>query len=213
MQVLLINTIEINPYDFMDSDDPKLNDLREDSSQFWTACISHRGLGRLKAIRRGSYLVDLTTVDDRELEEILKNELEEVDVMAYDEQVGRISGGVALSLGDRIYIAPNCCGDMGDLVGWEDIFLDTTGAWRQLWIGHPWVYYRVVDERVEFSDYTEKAGTEDLSVLVAVSKVELMAEVRRVRVEQDLFEQRIQRVLEKMGIAHGEEIAKIMTGN
>lgn len=208
----LINTIEINPYDFMDSDDPNLNDLPEDGHAFWTACISHRGLGGLAPVKSGSYLVDLITINDAALEEILKNELEGVDLMAYNEQVGRISGGVVLSLDEKIVIAPNCCGDIGDLAGWEAIIRVGTGEWKQLWIGHPWVYYRVRGELVEFSDYTEKEKTADLSVLVTVSRKKLAEELQLLRLEQDQFEKRIESVLGKMGIAHGRAIAAIMTG-
>ncbi|WP_343691292.1 hypothetical protein [Chitinophaga sp.] len=209
----LINTIEINPYDFMDSDDPELNHLPEDGIEFWRACISHRGLGRLKPVSSGSYLVDVNTINDAELAEILKNELEDVDLMKYGEQVGRISGGVVLSLGDKIYISPNCCGDMGDLAGWEAITRTATGEWKQLWIGHPWVYYRVQGEMVEFSDYTEHERTTGLSILVTVSRSELVAELALIRLEQDQFEKRVQRVLEKMEITHSGKIAAIMMGH
>ena len=197
----------------MNSDDPKLNNLSEDGVEFWTACISHSGLGRLRPIGNGSYLVNLTTINDRELEVILQHELKEVDLKAYNEEVGRLDGGIALSLNERIYIAPNCCGDIGDLAGWEGVGTEATGEWKQLWIGHPWVYYRVLDDLVEFSEYTEREETEHLPVKVTVSKYELMLEVKRMREEQDYFQERVQRVLEKMGIEHSEAIAEIMTGN
>ncbi|MCF6406822.1 hypothetical protein L3C95_28245 [Chitinophaga filiformis] len=67
----LINTIEIDPYDFLAKDEQESNsdiiELPEDRNQFWKKCMSARNLGRLEAVRKGSYLVDISTINDDEL--------------------------------------------------------------------------------------------------------------------------------------------------
>jgi hypothetical protein len=207
----LINTIEINPYDFSTGE----YESSVEKDQFWIKCISGKNLGRLKAIKKGSYLVDIGTINDDELEEILKNELKDVELPDIEEQVGSISGGIVLEESDVIYIEPNCCGDIGDIKGWEDILEKKPTEWNQLWIGHPWVYCRNNNGIIEFSDYTE-SNPEDftnIKVLIGISEVEIQKELEKIRLQQNDFECRIKKTLDKMGIENSEQISKLMTGN
>jgi hypothetical protein len=94
---------------------------------------------------------------------------------------------------------------MGNIKGWEDLLKNESTRWTELWIGHPWVYYRRNNECVEFSEYTESTP-KDLSameVLVSVPLAELQRELRKVRKQQNDLEVRIQKTLEKMGTATG----------
>jgi hypothetical protein len=208
----LINTMEINPYDFSDKEyDSSSIESPERRNQFWKRCISDKNLGRLEAIREGSYLVDITTIHDEELAEILKYKLEEVDLSDFEEQVGRIRGGVALKENDTMYLEPTCCGDLGSIEEWESIFEKEPNAWHQLWIGHPWIYYKRNNGTIAFSDYTEDFNA--IEILVSVSELELQMELRKIRTQQNDFESSIRRVLGKMGMVHAERIAQLMTGN
>jgi hypothetical protein len=214
----LINTIEITPYSYSDIeyDFPQSSSAEspDEWNQFWKKCIAHKNLGHLESIRKGAYLVDITTLQDDDLVEIVKKELNDVDLPDFEEQVIQISGGIALQHNDVLYIEPSCCGDMGNIKGWEDILKNESTTWTELWIGHPWVYYRRNNERVEFSEYTESTP-KDLSameVLVSVPLAELQHELRKVRQQQNDLEVRIQKTLEKMGIVPAERIAKLMTG-
>ncbi|WPV64062.1 MULTISPECIES: hypothetical protein [unclassified Chitinophaga] len=204
----LINTIEINPFDFLETD---IQEVPEDRIRFWTECLSNRNLGRLQAIQKDSYLVDITSINDDELIEIIKKHLEEVEMETYEDQVGKLCGGIALIENDQFYIKPNCCGDIGNLTDWEDMLEAPEGEWKQLWIGHPWVYYRPASQVIEISDYTE--SMEKISLLITISKSDLQRELKKIRLEQENFEKRIQQALEKMGVGESEEIAKLMTRN
>ncbi|MEN7546989.1 hypothetical protein AAG747_03670 [Rapidithrix thailandica] len=79
----LIYTIEISPYDYAGSEyeypNSSLTDSAEEWDRFWRECLSEKNLENLKNIRKGSYLVDVPSIGDKELEEIIKNELKEVD--------------------------------------------------------------------------------------------------------------------------------------
>jgi hypothetical protein len=216
----LINTIELSPYGFANQQYSYPNggsaENPEEWDRFWKKCISDKNLDRLEAIRKGSYLVDISTINDNELEEILKQELKEVDLSDYDEQVCRLDGGIVVAENNTIYIEPTCCGDIGNIAGWEEIFGSELNTWNQLWIGHPWIYYRRDGEFIEFSNYTEPSGNEvpvNFDVLIRLSAFDLQTELKRIREQQNEFESSIQKNLQKMGIANAEQIAKIMTGN
>lgn len=215
----LINTIEISPYDFSNQEYNYPNGSSMESpdewNRFWKKCISGKNLGRLESIRKGAYLVDIETINDDELVENLKNELSEVELFDVEEQVGKIIGGIALAENNTIYMEPQCCGDIGNITEWESIFDNEWNVWNQLWIGHPWVYYRKNSGIIEFTNYTESnpGNFEEVDILVRVAESDLQIELKKIREQYNYFEYRIRKALDKMGIANAEQISKLMTGN
>ncbi len=157
IELKLINTIEINPYEFSnteyDSPNGSSKEMPEAWDKFWRKCLSDKNLENLQPIRIGSYLVDINLITNAELKEILKSELKEVDLENYEEQVGRICGGIVVKINNEFPIEPTCCGDIGNISEWERIFKEENHEWEQLWIGHPWVFYRKDKDNIEFSDY------------------------------------------------------------
>lgn len=218
MKLNLINTIEINPYDFAESayDYPKGIDLPEEWNIFWKKCLADKKLDHLEAIRKGAYLVDVNVLDDAELIEILKNALKNLDLDDdIEHQVCEICGGIAIQLNDEFLIEPTCCGDMGNLRAWEAIFEEVNEDWKQLWIGHPWVFYRYSLAHIEFSGYYE-ADIDELEEVKPAFKIPiplLRNKLETIKKEQIGFEARICNVLKEMGIEKAGQIAKLMTGN
>jgi hypothetical protein len=215
----LINTIEVSPYDYSEKEyeSPKgsTSELPDEWNEFWIKCISDKNLENLCAIRKGSYLVDIETINDIELEEILKNELKEVELDDFEEQVSRICGGIVIIENEILFIEPTCCGDIGNLNEWESIFEDKSNAWFQLWIGHPWLYYKKEKGNVGFSDYTELnlQDFKDIKINFQFSEKKLKKEIEIIRIGQNKFENRICNILNKIGINNSKRIAKLMTGN
>ena len=213
----LIYTIEITPYSFADEkyDMPKGSryELPEEWYQYWKKSLSEKNLGRLEPIRKTSHLVNIETINDKELEEILKHRLR--DMESPIEEVWKMDGGIALIENNELYIEPQCCGDIGNITGWESIFETEENTWDQLWIGHPWVYYRRNNGRIDFSVYIEPSPEypTDYEVLITVTESDLQTELIKIRKLHNDFEHRIRKTLDKMGISHSEEISKIMTGN
>jgi hypothetical protein len=214
----LLNTIEISPYDFSREEyhfpDGSSIELPEEWNQFWKKCISDKNLGHLESIRKGSYLVDIRTLRDDDLVEILKSELKDVELSDFEEQVGKINGGIVLMDNGEIYIEPMCCGDIGNIKEWENIFQNESHQWNQLWIGHPWIFYRKDNQIIEFSNYTESdpGDFKENEILVSVSQSELQTELKKIVEQQNDFEFRIRKTLDRMGIVNAEQISKLMTG-
>ncbi|MDI9310543.1 MAG: hypothetical protein QM535_10025 [Limnohabitans sp.] len=215
----LINTIEISPYDYSEKEYeyPKGSSLElpDEWNEFWIKCISDKKLGNLTAIKKGSYLVDIEAINDEELEEIVKNELKEVELDDFEEQISKIFGGIVIIENEISLIEPTCCGDIGNLIEWESIFEVKSNTWHQLWIGHPWLFYKKEKGYVDFSNYTELNldNFEDIKSKFQFSEEELKKEIERIRIGQNTFEKRIRTILNKLGINNSERIAKLMTGN
>lgn len=215
----LVNTIEISPLDFADAEyefpNGSSKELPSQWNKFWKKCVGDKNLDSLEAIKKGSYFVDITTIGNNELKVIIENELEEVDLDDYEEQVGRLCGGIVIKLGDKFPIEPTCCGDLGNIHEWKDIFQQKTNTWNQLWIGHPWIFYKVVSNKVQFSDYYEEnlKSIENLKPILEISLSELESQLEIVEQQQIDFEARVKKTLNKLDIQNSKEIAKIMTGN
>lgn len=215
----LINTIEISPYDYANNEyaspNGRLSELPDEWNAFWLKCISDKNLGNLKAIKKGAYLADMDSIGEHELEEILKKELQEVELEEFEDQVSILSGGIAIKENNSVLIEPTCCGDIGNIVGWESIVETESKGWTQLWIGHPWIFYKKDNGFIEFSDYTN-ANLEDFEatkIVLTIAEVELKSALKKMRKQQNDFEANIRKTLDKMGILHAEGIAKLMTGN
>ena len=215
----LINTIEISPFNYTNSDydfpNGSSEDLPEEWNKFWKTCLSDSNLGNLEAIKKGSYLVDITKIKNSELEEILKKELEDVDLTDFKEQISCICGGIAIKIENNFVIEPTCCGDLESIKEWGNIFIKETENWNQLWIGHPWIFYKNTNGIIEFSGYSEKniEDLEDVKPILKISSNELENKLIIIKEQLIVFENRIQIILEKMGIKNSKQIAKLMTGN
>ncbi|AAS72276.1 hypothetical protein GS518_18315 [Leptospira interrogans] len=188
-----LNTIEVNPYDYSEKeyDIPDTTKIEnpEEWNEFWLQCISDRNLGNLKSIYQGSYLVDIRTIDDLELETILKTELEEVKFDECEDQVGSLDGGIVIKSENSIIITPMCCGDIGNLREWEKILESQNNIWKQLWIGHPWIFYRRANGFIEISNYTESNLDDfnDIQVEYKLTEEEFFLELKKIREQQDEF--------------------------
>ena len=129
----LINTIEVAPYDYAKNEYKLPNKTSalapSEWKEFWLKCLTDSNLGGLKSIHEGSYLVDIETLKIEEITEILKKELQNIEFNDFADQVEHLCGGVAIELGGEIIIEPSCCGDLGNLSGWENICDSEIGVW------------------------------------------------------------------------------------
>lgn len=214
----LINTIEISPYEYANENyetpDGSFKKAAEAWDHFWKKCLSDSQLGNLSAIKKGSFLVDISSITDNELEIIIQHELQNVDLEYYDDEIYRLAGGIVLQFGDDFVIEPTCCGDIGNIQEWEEIFEAKTSIWKQLWIGHPWVFYKKENNQVHISDYYEKnlAEIEQIKTILTVPENALKTQLDLIKKQHLAFQERIKETLEMLGIPHSLEISKLMTG-
>lgn len=200
----LINTIEVVPYDYAKSEyespNTTLASAPSEWNDYWLKCFNDSNLGGLKPIHEGSFFVDIAALQSEETSEILKKELKNIDFEEFAEQVEHLCGGIAIELNGEIIIEPSCCGDLDNLSGWENIFSAEPGVWQQLWIGHPWIFYRRINDTIELSECTD-LNIEDFKDITAVHTLpenELAEEIRRMRQVQDNFTEKVRSILIQM---------------
>ncbi|MGE6397532.1 hypothetical protein [Chryseobacterium scophthalmum] len=83
-----------------------------------------------------------------------------------------------------------------------------------MWIGHPWIFYRKENGKVQFSDYSDVNLNEfiDIKVIFEIDESELKNEFEKVKQHQTNFKNRISNIFQKMNIKNAEKISKLITG-
>ncbi|MET3038091.1 hypothetical protein ABXT08_18540 [Chryseobacterium sp. NRRL B-14859] len=209
----LINTIEISPlkYSKEEYEMPEISDNpdTEEWHNRWTNAISTLDLD-LDAIKAGEYWVDMENISDKNLQIILETNLKEAE----NDLIRTFDGGIVLIMDNEIKIATNCCGDIGNIAEWQRIFEKESLDWSEIWIGHPWVFYKNEDEKIKFSDYSDLNLQDfvDIKPIFEVDKAELKMELEKVLQHQINFKNRISEILKKMDIENAKEISILMTG-
>jgi hypothetical protein len=224
MQV--IYSIEISPFGYTNQEyqlpDKSSRENPEAWTEYWYKCIVDSGIENLKPIKTGSFLVDIDSINDKNLSIIVKKEIEELFKNLNEEELNNIeeyiscfAGGIAIIEDNNLLIEPNCCSDLRGLSGWKNIFSNEEENWSQLWIGHPWIFYKKTTEFVAFSDYTE-LNLNDFHNIKTVNKFHLQwlrNEINKANASQAKLKQRVLKILIEMNIDNPINIAKILTGS
>ena len=213
-----INTIELEPFSYatLERQYPNggVEEMPDQWNHYWTACLSDSNLGHLIAVEKGSWFVPINQLDESALVEILKLELEEVDLEEFEDQVGPICGGIVLQENGETLLTPSCCGDLANIREWQDIPKSKPDTWHPLWVGHPWPFYKRTGDFITFSSKYESnlADIGTVEEVFNIGEATLIAGLRQV--DQELLEIKslIAKTLHNMGIANAERIAEIMTG-
>ncbi|MDM1556279.1 hypothetical protein HX126_17065 [Chryseobacterium indologenes] len=215
----LINTIEINPlkYSKEDFELPEMADYPDPEEYFlkFTETASRLTLN-CNEIQKGSNLVNIENIDDESLETIVVAKLTEVEFDDPDERgfVLSFDGGIVLKKDDEVLIQPSCCGDLENIENWEKVIEDRSSGWGEIWIGHPWIFYKRKNGVISFSDYTEANinDVKDVKTKFDIEESEFKDELDKVIYHQIHFKNRISDILKKMNIDNAERISSFMSG-
>jgi len=213
----LITAIEISPFKYSKEEYelPEIIDLPDSEEWYkrWTTAVSTLDLD-FDTLDKNSYLVDIETIDDKNLQIILEVNLQEIDVDKFEMQMMPFDGGIALKENDQVLITPTCCGDIGNIKEWQKMLENNSTEWSELWIGHPWVFYKKENGKIQFSDYSDSSLNEMESIqpIFEVDGSELKIEIGKIKKQQINFKNRIFNILKKMKIENAEKISELMTG-
>jgi hypothetical protein len=200
--IQLFNVIEIDPFRYSKEkyEIPELSDLSnsEDLHERWPKAIATLNLN-LDSIKIGSYFVDIENVDDENLKIILKVVFEDSEIEGTD-FLASFNGGLILMENNEILIEPTCCSDLENLRDWQYIFENNSSGWSQLWIGHPWVFYKKENGKIQFSDYTEHMLSElkNIQSVFEVDEFDLQIEINKMKEQQIHFNNRVIKLLKEM---------------
>lgn len=87
--------------------------------------------------------------------------------------------------------------------------------WEQIWIGHPWIYGRVSNNRLELSDYIEHTGPleVEIPVKIQVNLNEFIQALEKAIAELMKFKKRIFDTLKMEMPEISEEVTELLVEN
>lgn len=201
----IISAVELTAGEYSDLEYKSPENYRE----YWLKCLSDIGLEKLITIQNSS-LVDIATIEESELELLLKLEL----AQSKDKTSIYFMGGIVVNVGTEYPIVPTCCGDLGNIAEWESIASKATEKWQDLWIGHPWVYYRRKGQGIQFSEYFD-GNPDDLDTIESklfLSEQELKVKILAAKERQIELGKKIHSILNEMGLKISAKKANAAVG-
>ena len=148
---------------------------------------------------------DISELCDSDIDKILTER--NIKRIKSNSKVSPLSGGIAVIENNIPVIEPTCCNDLQSINVWEAVLKSDQNRWRQLWIGHPWIYYKVIEDLVYFSDYTESGKEEymereqsDIEPIRVITILELKNQLSKMRIELNNFKLKLTSKLESIGI-------------
>ncbi len=157
---------------------------------------------------------DISELNHSDIDKILKeNNIEKRD-LAY---IDALSGGIAVLENDIAVIEPTCCNNLQSIDEWEAILKSNKNRWCQLWIGHPWIYYKVVNDVVYFSDYSDTVDYKQRKD-IGIKKIReipitvLTNQLKKMRIELNEFNVKLRLRLVSIGIKDDNKFANELMG-
>lgn len=167
--IKLVPLIHLSLFDVDDSfyPDEIMFDM-EQRDRYWKQVLEKYGISGIEAIEKGEELISVSEFHTEALQHLIKWFLK--DWMEFEWQNGKFSfvklqdeefgrppsfyGGVMMTSNDRIMICSQCCVGLQDHREWRD--LEPSGSFKRIWIGHPWIYYKVKGDKILFTRLIEK---------------------------------------------------------
>lgn len=137
----------------------------------------------------------ISHASNRLLDLFIQGHVSGVKAEQYEEKIAPLDGGLRVEGKDGV-IEHQCCSEFDDYMTWEFILDKQATHWTEIWIGHPWIYYRIDGRWVYLSDYCEDIPG-SLDFRFAFDKDHFLSTLR-IRVnEAHRFKQRIQKVIQR----------------
>ena len=202
--------LELNPWDFTEDPYPYDKDNTiENRYKWWKHVMTSVGINQIEPISKSNY-VNTNSISNSDLMIILKDHMERNGPGEYSDSMSPLYGGVLLLNNDEIMISPNCCTDMVDHYQWLEI--EPTKIPKQIWIGHPWIFYKTEGTEIIFSNFVEK-NSEDLlpeDLILKGSLNQILEEAEKLKEYVSNFETQVRNCLTEIGHEKPGAMAKCL---
>ena len=150
----------------------------------------------------------LSKVTDELLIATIDAHIEEIIPENYYDQIVPLDGGLRIEHENQM-IEHQCCSELNDYKNWEKIISEKSKKWKEIWIGHPSVYYRMREDKIELSEYYEDSPKEENIVVKMVFNVSDFANgLEKALLELEVFKKQIYRIIDD-GNYMNKEVLKI----
>lgn len=203
--VELIPVIEFEPYAYAQEERRRpsvtLHQNPEAWHKYWKESLADSNITGLEPVEN-SWLVRVVDLTQPEtIAKMLRVHLDDQTIETLDDLdfVGSLNGGYILKT-ETHSLFPTCCVSLEDIKSWEEALRIKQSwqksTWTPIWIGHPWIYCRKKDSRLEFTYHAE--STVGLEAAFTVQPDELQTAIEAARETVIEFGYRVRVELEKL---------------
>lgn len=133
----------------------------------------------------------LENLDEETIVAIIQNQIGNREINS-DEELFIFEGGIYIEQ-DNKTIVSQCCGDISGIEKWKELFIENNTYYKEIWIGHPWIFYKFDATKIYISDYIEKHTIDGLEIKFEFPKTEFL---ERLKQKIDLFDQQKIKIFE-----------------
>ncbi|WP_437605226.1 hypothetical protein WMF20_29185 [Sorangium sp. So ce834] len=208
----LMPVVELEPGRFGSAPHPSSGPwTATESDRYWRACLRAGGLVGVDPIVPGSWFVAIDALTSQDaLITVLRVHLG--DSVPADDEVGALSGGLALVDDGEVLLLPTCCGDLSDLENWRTAAHRSAESPEMLWIGHPWLMAWHDAPMLHLREEPEGGMPAQPRELVVEPEI-LQRAVRLAVQDLDVFSERVASALRHIpGVTDARATAKILVG-
>ncbi|UII32285.1 hypothetical protein LVD17_00340 [Fulvivirga ulvae] len=177
-------------------------------NKYWLKSLSDSGIDAVMPCILGYFFIEVSKISDRNLEIILKGQLENEKV----EGICPLDGGLVIFVDDVPVVQPQCCSSLSDYQNWIDVINETSSEWKEVWIGHPMIYLRILNNKLQFSELTEDSVPKE-RVVNEFDFSLFQRELKRAIEEIEDFKKRVERTLERLEYSQIKRISYTLINN
>ncbi|WP_299438221.1 hypothetical protein [uncultured Aquimarina sp.] len=168
------------------------------------------------AVKNGSLLkvdnynneVLISKISNELIEKTIESHIDEIESNNYEEELVPLDGGLRIEHNDLI-IEHQCCSELNDYQNWEKVLIEQSNDWKEIWIGHPSVFYRLTDDKIEFSEYyDDNPASKDITTKMVFEKADFFDQLTQSLAELKSFKKRVYQIIDN-GNYENKEILKV----
>ena len=154
------------------------------------------GLGALINFDTYNNVLSISKVTDELIKATIDSHIEDTESKNYEEELPPFEGGLRIEK-DDLSIDYQCCADLGDAVEWEKVISKKSQTWKQIWIGHPWIFYRYNGVNIELSEYYDDIpDDDDIQGKMTWSRGAFATELNQALADLEIFKERLYKVID-----------------
>lgn len=204
----LLPVVKVTPYPYQREgrQSPDCSSAEDPEAWFayWQDSLADSGIAGLAPIKKGRWLVPtaaFTASTRYSLNAVLAGIWNHDETDPADLEGTPLCGGLAVVGYDgSVWLAPQCCGDLGNIVEWERVAHSPPAEWTPLWTGHPQPHVKHADDSLVFSECTDQQQPEREVFSLPMSNFgRLHDQLRQAREELTRFAQQVETALAAYG--------------
>ncbi len=213
VKLALIPVVEFSPYAFDKSErtSPGMSAGPDERRKFWMECLADSGIHGISPLEDSWHVPIEQLTQEHALKALVANHIKEHELDPGDElELNPLNGGYVLVVDGKSRVWPTCCGDLANSMEWKMAAAYREPIWKMVWIGHPWVSVRYINDKIEISEPHDRDEPQRLCVSTSPDK--LAAAVDHADRLLDDFRMRVAKVLPELVKPElVEKVAKILT--